>query len=251
MDSAARELRTEVTIWCVDHLVDPIVQYHRGHGGRGLVMDYWIRSFVGLLLPEEPTDGTDYFLDLADNRALIRREMQYNPLEVYQRMSLALWTNLIGTGRPSRNLERDFFSIATTDAQGGPLAFGWRPVLVSEFPDFGAFGHEDIDDLLFTGFRPRHVDSRLLRASQHTVSVEKGTTAFVQVRVKGGRKPYSFALAGASFAAVNQAGRVTINAPASPSTPQVAVWVIIADASGQSVESHIAIKFTESSQAAP
>ena len=129
---------TKITQWCLAHKVSPTYQAHMNYDVRSRIVDSWVLSHGGLLLIPEPTDGTTYFLDSVSNQVTIRQSMTTNPLELFHRMAIQIWSALVGGDLPSRNLERNFYMITKLDDQGQPKPFGWTPNLVSHFPDFGS-----------------------------------------------------------------------------------------------------------------
>ena len=243
MTPEAHALRNEITQWCIAHKVNPTYQAHMNYDVRSRVVDSWVLSHAGLLLIPEPADGTAYFLDSSSNQVTIQQSMTTNPLELFHRMAIQLWSALVGGDLPSRNLERNFYMIAKLDAQGQPQPFGWAPSLISHFPDFGAFGYEAILDNLFTGYLPTsHAHANPLRASKHHIIVNVGKTKREQIAVKGGRPPYSYALAGAGAASVTQDGVIVISIPAGTPPQESTVVAIVTDFVGARVT--VPIKIT-------
>ena len=242
MTPEAHALRDEITQWCVNHKTDQTYQAHMNYDVRSRIVDSWVLSHGGLLLIPEPTDGTAYFLDSSSNQVVIRQSMTTSPLELFHRMAILQWSGLVGGDLPSRNLERNFYMITKLDALGVPKEFGWEPQLVSHFPDFGAFGYEAILDNLFTGYRDSsHAHTRPFRASEHRVTVPEGGTETVQLKVKGGTPPYSFAvIGGGTIIAVNQRGLVTVNMPAGAAGAFL-LWVIITDSADRRTQSALYI----------
>ena len=249
MTPEAHALRSEITQWCIAQKVSPNYQAHMNYDVRSRIVDSWVLSHGGLLLIPEPTDATTaYFLDSSSNQVVIRQSMKTDPIELFHRMAIQIWSALVGSDLPSRNLERNFYMIAKFDALGAPQPFGWQPSLVSHFPDFGAFGYEAILDKLFTGYLPTsHAHTRPLRASSHRITVRAGDTEREQIHVKGGRPPYSFALAGSGAASVTQDGVIVLAIPAGTDPDEVTLSAIVTDFAGArvTVSIHVTILGSE------
>ena len=241
MTPEAHALRDEITEWCIAHKVNPNYQAHMNYDVRSRIVDSWVLSHAGLLLIPEPTDGTAYFLDSASNQVTLRQSMTTNPLELFHRMSIQIWSALVGGDLPSRNLERNFYTITKLDDQGLPMTFGWEPSLVSHFPDFGAFGYEAILDILFTGLLPTsHAHTRPLRVSRHAIEIMVGETKEFNVRVKGGQPPYSYAVTGGAIA-VTQMGKVTLTIPDNAQPQEIVTHVIVTDFAGRREQATIQV----------
>ena len=246
MTPEAHALRIEISQWCIAHKVSPNYQAHMNYDVRSRIVDSWVLSHAGLLLIPEPTDGSAYFLDSASNQVTIRQSMKTHPLELFHRMAVQIWGALVGGDLPSRNLERNFYMITKLDDQGQPKPFGWSPTLISHFPDFGAFGYEAILDNLFTGYLPSsRAHSSPLRASSHRFTLKAGETEREQIRVKGGRPPYTFALAGAGAASVTQTGVIVITIPAGTAAQETDITAIVTDFAGARVEARIHISIID------
>ena len=237
MNDEARKLRTDITLWCVDHKVDSLYQAHMNYDVRSRIVDSWVLSHGGLLLIPEPTDGSQYFLDNSSNQVTIQQSMTTAPLELFHRMAILQWSGLVGGDLPSRNLERNFYMITKLDDQGLPKPFGWTPTLISHFPDFGAFGYEAILDNLFTGYRDTsHAHTRPLRVSAHKATVKAGGRATQQLKVKGGVPPYTYGMGpdpfGVSIASITSTGEVVITpSSALPSSEHVLELFVVDSAS--------------------
>ena len=245
MTPEAHALRDEITQWCIEHKRNVDYQAHMNYDVRSRIVDSWVLSHGGLLLIPEPTDGTAYFLDNPSNQVVIRQSMTTSPLELFHRMAIQIWSALVGGNLPSRNLERNFYMITKLDDQGEPMLFGWLPNLVAHFPDFGAFGYEAILDNLFTGYMASsHAHTRPLRASSHRVVVGPGETQLIQMKVRGGVPPYSFALAGGSAAAISQAGLITVRVPEQAGAGEFAMIIVVSDSADNRVNAdlHITVR---------